>query len=224
MTKVKNKQNKKSKEESLAFASLIEEVEKSRKRAKIFYISGLVLVILSVFSFLLFGPLTVPIFSELGENILGRSEVARVEEEDVVVEEVPEEVTEQEVEDIREEEEPQEKEQVVEKKVATTPKTQPKPTPEPTYVCTDQEIQEIRDAIKQIEGYKKVSEDEMNQAFFDCFDYGLENYPNETEDFYKDICYEIVCIDNSPMCDLPDQFQEGIDDFQSDLDYCLSDR
>jgi hypothetical protein len=85
---MKNKQNTKGKEDSLAFASLMEEVEKSRKKAKVFYISGLVLVVLAVFSFLLFGPVTVPVFSELGDKILDNTEF--VEEDQELEEDTPE--------------------------------------------------------------------------------------------------------------------------------------
>lgn len=220
---MKNKQNKKGKEESLAFASLMEEIEKSRKKAKIFYISGLVLVVLAVFSFLLFGPVTVPVFSELGDKILNNTEIVEVEEEPK--EDMVEEVEEPEEETKEETKEPEEN---VERKVTTTPTktTTPKPTPEPepTYLCTDAEIQEIRDAIKKIEGFRDVTEEEMNQALFDCFDYGLEHNPGQPDSYYQDVCYQSVCVDNSPICDLPDQFQQGIDDFQADLDRCLSDR
>jgi cytoskeletal protein RodZ len=215
---VKNQQNTKEKESSLAFASLMEEVEKSRKKAKIFYISGLVLVVLAVFSFLLFGPVTVPVFSELGDKILNKTEVV---EEQELEEDTPE-VAEKEEEPEEEVEEP---EKVVEKEVATTTPTKtttPKPTPEPTYLCTDAEIQELKDGIAQLKGYKEETQAQIDQLFFECFDYGLENYPNQSDEFYQDVCAETVCVDG--LCDLPYEFQQGIDDFQADLDNCLSDR
>lgn len=218
---MKNQQNTKEKESSLAFASLMEEVEKSRKKAKIFYISGLVLVVLAVFSFLLFGPVTVPVFSELGDKILNKTEVV---EEQELEEDTPE-VAEEEEEPEEEVEEP---EKVIEKEVTTTTPTKtatPKPTPEPTYLCTDAEIQELKDGIAQLKGYKSDTEDRIDQFFFECFDTLMEDYPNQSDQWYQDQCATIVCIDMYPdLCAMPDEFQQGIDDFQADLNNCLSDR
>jgi hypothetical protein len=128
MCKVNNKKTTKEKDEGLAFATLMGEFEKSKRRAKIYYISASVLVVLAVFSFLLFGPITVPVFSQLGDNILNREEVQLEEVE--YVEEVEEEPDEEIVEEDVEEEEPDE-EEVVEKNVATTSKPTPDPEPPP---------------------------------------------------------------------------------------------
>jgi hypothetical protein len=150
---VKKEKPKKSKKETSAFASLMEDYEKSKKRAKIFYISGGILVFLSVFSFLLFGPLTVPVFSELGESILNKEE----QTVEIKEEEQPEleDVTEEEKKEEGEEEEVEE--EVIEKKVTTTPtktttpKSEPEAEPEPeeeeVVVCTDQELADINAEI-----------------------------------------------------------------------------
>ena len=133
---MRDKQNKtKRGSEDLTFASLIEEVDKSRKRAKVFYIFSLVLVVLSVFSFLLFGPVNIPILSKLGGKIMGVSENSEVEELQEETAEVAEETEEIEEEQEQEQEVIQKEEEVVQKKttpVVTKPSPQPAPEPEPS--------------------------------------------------------------------------------------------
>jgi len=144
---VKTKKPKKEENNSSAFSHLIEQVEKEKKRAKIMYSVGIVVLSLSLFSFLLFSPFEVPAFSQLGDKILGREEVQEEEpEKEEVVEEPEEEEEPEEIEEPKEEEE----EKVVETQRVYVqqqappppppapepePESEPEPEPEPLYSC-----------------------------------------------------------------------------------------
>lgn len=92
-----------------------------KRKARIAYVVAIVVLILSLFSFLLFSPFKVPIFSQLGEKILGIQEVS---EQDEIEETSEKEEEEEELEEI-----PKEEEEVVSTSTPTpAPETSPKPT------------------------------------------------------------------------------------------------
>lgn len=217
--------NKKNLQESAAFAEIIAEVEKEKKKTRVLYFVAIVVLSMSLITFLLFSSLRIPIFSQLGDKILGRDQLVEnkktelgdnledeVEKEEKKIEEVNEEVTDNNTVPV------------------TTPRTS-SPTPSApvytpkTYVCSDQEIADLRNEITILEQYKKESEDNMNAHFFACFDVVISTYPNETESFYQQECWREVCINYSPeLCEAPNTFQEGIEFAQTELNHCLSDR
>jgi len=92
---VKTKKNpKKIAKDRLPLSEVIQKFEKKKKRVKIIY--SICIIFLLLIIFLLFGPLKVPLFSQLGDNILGREQrdLAQVEEvskEVVDIDEISEE-------------------------------------------------------------------------------------------------------------------------------------
>lgn len=93
------------------------------KGVKLLYSAGIILAVLTILSFLAFGPIKVPIFSELANRILNTEEESQVNEE-------PEELEKTNEDPIQETEEVEVIEQVVEKKTTIPTKPSPKPTPE----------------------------------------------------------------------------------------------
>jgi hypothetical protein len=156
---VRNNKPKVEIKETSAFASLVEDYEKSKKRAKFLYISGGILVVLSVFSFLLFGPITVPVFSELGGKIWRKEEVVLGEKdkyeekiEEIEEEQDGEEVVEQEIEEEQEEKQVNPTTTSTQPNRVVEPKPEPKPEPEEeeeVVVCTDQELADINTEINK---------------------------------------------------------------------------
>lgn len=216
----------KKKEEKSAFSDLIKQMEKEKKKARIVYFVGITVLVLSLIMFLLFSPFKIPVFSQLGDRILGREEVEVVEVEETEKETEAEEV-EEEAEEVEEEVE-EVKEEVVAPTptLKATPTTTPTPAPAPkVYNCTDSEIEEWRAGIEQLKGYKADTEARITAFFFECFDQMTYDYPYETEQWYQDTCWNVVCVDlYSDLCAMPDEFQEGIEEFQGELNWCLSDR
>lgn len=213
----KNPVKPKKKEETSAFADLLKQVEKEKKRAKVVYSVGIVILVLSLLMFLLFSPFKIPVFSQLGDRILGR--------EEIVEEEVEEEEEIEEMEEVEEEEVEEEVVTAPKPKTTTTPTPTPAPAPQVTYNCTDSEIAELRAGIEELKRFKKETEQRINEHFFACFDVVTATHPYETEKFYQDECWYYVCVDYAPdLCAMPDEFQKGINDFQNDLNHCLSDR
>jgi hypothetical protein len=95
---VKQKKKKKKQTDKSAFSHLLEEVEKDKKKARIFYSVVISLMVIALLTFLIFSPLQVPVFSQIGDRILGREDVGKegieeekIEEEEVLQEEEPEE-------------------------------------------------------------------------------------------------------------------------------------
>jgi hypothetical protein len=203
--------------ETSAFADLLKQVEKERKRAKVVYSVGVGILVLSLFMFLLFSPFKIPVFSQLGDRILGR-EVVEVKEDEVEEEEVVKEKIEE--------------EEVVTTptlKTTPTPKTTPtsEPTPAPqiTYNCTEEEIKEWREGLKKMKSMLAELEAQQNEYFFYCFDRITSDYPSESEEYYQTTCWNIVCVDMYPdFCAEVFEFQDGVEEFQGELGWCLSDR
>lgn len=130
---MKTKKPKKEENNPSAFSHLIEQVEKEKKKARIMYSVGIVVLALSLFSFLLFSPFEVPAFSQLGDRILGREEIQEEEQEKEVVKE--------EVEEETPEETPEETEETGEE---TGEETQtPTPTPAPVTTSTPTPVVEV---------------------------------------------------------------------------------
>lgn len=149
---MKTKKPKKEVNNSSAFSQLIKQVEKEKKRARIMYSVALVVLVSSLFTFLLFSPFEVPAFSRLGDRILGREE--KQEEEKKAVKEETEEVEEDTKEVVEEEELVTEPSTIIHPPTIPAPATTPSPstaiTPEPpistkvekTYSCSSYEMED----------------------------------------------------------------------------------
>jgi len=126
--KEKDKKGKKRETDNSEVTKLLEEIKKEKKKARITYSVGISLIVVALFSFLIFSPLKVPVFSQIGDRILGREVIEEErEEEEVVKEEEPEE-------------EPEEEEEVVEEEVEeeTPPPASTSQTTAPPPASTSQ--------------------------------------------------------------------------------------
>jgi hypothetical protein len=144
---VKTKKAFNKEDKTSAFAEIIKQVEREKKKAKIIYSIGLSILVVGLFIFLLFSPFKIPVFSQLGDQILGKEER---EPEEKVVEEIEAQEEEKEVEEAVEEgkmeEEDSEGDAIVqeerlfqEQPSTTIQNIEPTPTPEatgPTLKCS----------------------------------------------------------------------------------------
>lgn len=218
------KETKKENLDSSAFSHVLEELKKEKKKTKIVYSLGALILTLFLLSFIVLNFLKLPVLSTLRENIIGEFQ-NKEQEENKIIDTLIEDVIKQ--EDSQEEPPVEEIQKIEEEEVqkkAPAPSKSVVPT-QPTYVCTDEEIAELRSAITKLEGFKAETEENLNAHFFACFDVVIETYPNQTDQFYQDECWREVCVNYAPdLCSASDKFQEGIDEFNSDLEHCLSDR
>ena len=246
---MRTKKPKKEENNSSALSHLIEQVEKEKKKARIMYSVGIVVLVLSLFSFLLFSPFEIPAFSQLGEKILRREEV-REENPDIIIEEEEQPELEEVAEEI--EEETEESKKVVEKEVTTTtPKPAPKPAPEPTpkpapeptpkpapeptpppaptYLCTDGEIALLKSTITQnnyeIDKNLQEVEDLLSLFFYpkyyECVNRATGCSTEEVDQILDEYNSNPLVIANvEETTALRAENAEA----QKRLDYCLSDR
>jgi hypothetical protein len=142
MRLVNIKNNSKEIKKSSAFANILEQVEKERKRAKIIYYIGISVLVLSLLIFMLFSTLRIPVFSQLGDKILGREE-EEVEKEVLEELEIEEETEGKTEEEIGEETEEEIQDEVVQRDVPKQPSIinqNPQPSPtistEPVLKCS----------------------------------------------------------------------------------------
>jgi len=203
---VKTKKPKKEVNDSSAFSQLVEQVEKERKRARIIYFSGIVVLTLSLFSFLLFSPIRVPAFSDLGDRILGREEV---KEEETQVEETEEEVEE------KPEETPEETSEET-PPPTTVPSTYKAPTTTPSTYTTDSGLYD--NCVNECEGVYNSSIGTCNS------NYGIENgscEPKYTNDFWACGGLAVSLINQCVSTYMPDGFLSP--SYQDDYYECLDD-
>lgn len=93
------------------------------------------------------------------------------------------------------------------------------------YLCTDEQISNLRSQITEKKDGKERAEFLVNDKFFICFDELTTTVPGQTDTWYKQECGRIVCIElYADLCALPYDFQAEIDALQIELNHCLSDR